>query len=261
MKSGPYMSGKYFGEGIAHYTNRSGANRIIQLTWRKKTGFLYTPGLRQLSTFSFQTTTGEGWGITHDGDGSFVVSDGSQYLHFWDDATLTQHRRVAVTHNGKSISELNELEYVDGRVLANVWYSDNIYVIDPTDGRVLQVYDFSSLYRSGDVLNGIALTDTAGELFITGKQWPVIYRIRLTDFWGTARQTPAPTTEQRGRCVREAVAAHESKAKKIRRRIRREIQACDGDADCRAKLVVKLRKKIAASKKQMRASLKTCRLD
>mmetsp|Transcript_1978 Transcript_1978/g.4279 ORF Transcript_1978/g.4279 Transcript_1978/m.4279 type:complete len:609 (+) Transcript_1978:34-1860(+) len=197
MKSSGYMASTYFGEGITHYTDRNGRDRIIQITWKSRKGFIYHLLLNQVRSFEFQTTSNEGWGITHDQNGSFIVSDGSAYLHFWDDVTLKEYTKVKVTHNGRDVVNLNELEYVEGRILANVWYSDNIYNIDPTTGNVVQVYDFSSLQRgAGDVLNGISRTDTKGELFVTGKLWPRIYRIRLAEFWGnhsTQQPSMAPS--------------------------------------------------------------------
>lgn len=183
QKSSLYMQYKYFGEGITHYIDQNGLDRIIQITWKNKVGFIYTLGFSQLSSFSFQTTTNQGWGITHDGNGSFIVSDGSAYLHFWDDVTLLEYKKVLVTHNGQNIDLLNELEYVNGRILANRWYTDDIFNIDPINGRVFQVYNFSSLPRTGNVMNGISRTGTSGELFVTGKWWPKIYRIKLLDFW------------------------------------------------------------------------------
>uniref|UniRef100_A0A7S1BHQ2 Glutamine cyclotransferase n=1 Tax=Corethron hystrix TaxID=216773 RepID=A0A7S1BHQ2_9STRA len=189
VKSTPTMPKKYFGEGITHYFDRKNRRkRIIQITWKSQEGFIYTPNLRQVDKFSFVTSTTEGWGITHDGNATFVVSDGSEFLHFWDAATLQEVRRVPVRlPDGTAIYYLNELEYVNGRVLANQWYSDNIYNIDPRSGEVMRVYDFTSLREQlpsyHGVLNGISIAEKSGELFITGKKWPNIFRVKLLDCW------------------------------------------------------------------------------
>mmetsp|Transcript_28068 Transcript_28068/g.64252 ORF Transcript_28068/g.64252 Transcript_28068/m.64252 type:complete len:354 (-) Transcript_28068:144-1205(-) len=183
VQSTPYMDRMYFGEGITHYVDRKRNKRIIQITWKSGEGFIYTPDLQKIDSFFFQTTRNEGWGITHDRKRSFIVSDGSEFLHFWNDETLKQIRKVPVTYRGKKIDDLNELEYVNGRVLANRRYSDNIYNIDPKSGEVMKVYDFSSLRKWSGVLNGISVSDKSGELFVTGKNWPQLYRIKLLDCW------------------------------------------------------------------------------
>lgn len=122
------VDGKYFGEGSTTYTDAVGNERLIEITWKKQTGFTYNAKtLEQLTEFKYTTSSGnQGWGITYDeSNQEFIVSDGSQYLFFWDRDTLKEKRRVAVTRfNGSEQRQLNELEYIDGLVCANIWYQD-----------------------------------------------------------------------------------------------------------------------------------------
>jgi len=174
---------RYFGEGLAYH---SPTDSLIQLTWKSKTGFTYSAkDLSKTSEYSFQTSTNDGWGITHDPHaGRFVVSDGSNKLHFWDENSLQQSHTLSVTRNGKPVERLNELEYTKRGILANIWYEDNIVQIDPESGMVIRTYDFSKLERKSDagVLNGISVTDVEDEFFITGKEWDVIYRVKIPFF-------------------------------------------------------------------------------
>lgn len=185
---------QYFGEGLAHFVNTTtGEDCLIQLTWEEKTGFIYRASdFELLHQFSYETSTNQGWGITHDPQqNEFIVSDGSSFLHFWNADTLQETRRIQVTwaqyhEDGTKlipIARLNELEYYQGNILANVWYVDAIVSIDPVTGNVERVYRFDNLYREriekADCFNGIALSDTEGELFVTGKWWPHLYRIKL----------------------------------------------------------------------------------
>ena len=130
---------KYFGEGLT-YVN----GKLYQLTYKRKTGFIFnaTDLSKPPETFSYNTTTGEGWGLTYDPKKhELVVSDGSQYLHFWDANTLKQVRRVAVQRqNNQRTWNVNELEWWRGRVLANVWFLDIILVINPRTGVVEKEY-------------------------------------------------------------------------------------------------------------------------
>lgn len=133
------LDSKYFGEGlaIAH-------GKAYQLTYQKKTGFIYnlTDLSKPLETFQFTSTTNEGWGFTYNqNQDEFVMSDGSDFLHFWDGQTLTEKRKVKVTRqNGKKSDQINELEFYHGRVLANIWYEDTICVINPATGIVEKEY-------------------------------------------------------------------------------------------------------------------------
>lgn len=203
------LEGRYFGEGLAYYEvpSPSGApgtkvGRLIQITWKEKAGFVYdSRTLELLEEFTYQTHNGQGWGITY-GDPShheFYVTDGSQYLLTWDADTKAETGRVPVyqvapNSNGRlrnrTITQLNELEYdpSTGTVLSNVWFQDAIIRIDPSTGFVTTAYDLQSLYPdrspTADVLNGIALAGGGGDadqVWVTGKFWPNMYRIRLVD--------------------------------------------------------------------------------
>ena len=188
------ISPKHFGEGIAHFKDKFGAERIIQITWKERLGFVYdATSFEVIREFTFDSMTGEGWGITYDATSDeFVVSDGSHWLFFWDADTLEEKRRVEVklsrinergTRERVEVRFLNELEYDRGHILANVWYQDVLLMINPQTGDVKKVYDFSGLYNdrieSADCFNGIALSDIEGQLFVTGKNWPHMYKIRL----------------------------------------------------------------------------------
>lgn len=130
------MDKRFFAEGMQVY-GKPGRKRLIQITWKSRIGFIYNADtLEMMSNFTFTTTKNEGWGICYDDvNHEFIVSDGSHYLHFWDADSLAEKRRVAVTRqNGEKAYKMNELEFVNGKVLANVWYEDVILVIDPVSG-------------------------------------------------------------------------------------------------------------------------------
>ena len=184
---------QFFGEGSTFYKDAEGNNRLIMITWKKKTGYIYdADSFEQIKSFQYTTTPpkNEGWGITYDkAKQEFIVSDGSQYLYFWDRDTLEEKRKVAVTRfNGREQNELNELEFMDGLVCANIWYSDHIICVDPDTGKSVREYDMSSLWPRGernngsDVLNGIALGD--GFVLIGGKKWSTFFKVEFPD-WPT----------------------------------------------------------------------------
>ncbi len=169
---------QYFAEGLTEYRSK-----LYQITWQSQKGFVYDrTTFQKQSEFSY---TGEGWGLT-DTDTSLVLSDGTNKIRFMDPATFKVQRTISVTFNeNEPLDELNELEYIDGEIYANVWQTDTIARIDPATGKVLAWVDLSGLLPAGeraadtDVLNGIAY-DTAGKrLFVTGKLWPKIYEIKL----------------------------------------------------------------------------------
>jgi len=171
------LDAQYFGEGIAILNDR-----LYQLTWQEQTGFVYDPAtFATLQTFTYPH---EGWGITHDGT-RLIVSDGTADIRFWDPATLQETGRITVRNNEGPVNRLNELEYVDGEIWANVWLTDLIVRIDPATGDVLGVIDLtglldtSTLTQPADVLNGIAYDAATGRLFVTGKLWPALYEIRI----------------------------------------------------------------------------------
>jgi glutamine cyclotransferase len=173
---------EYFGEGITVWQDQ-----IIQLTWKSGQGFVYDrESFELLDTFWYPT---EGWGITHDGT-RLIMSDGTSTLHFWDPETLAEVGSIAVYANGNPVTRLNELEYVQGTVLANVWQTDLIAVIGPQTGQVMAWIDLRGLLESEDlaepvgVLNGIAYDAGSGRLFVTGKLWPNLFEIELISSTG-----------------------------------------------------------------------------
>lgn len=167
----------YFGEGIALWKDR-----LVSLTWRHGRGFIWSlSGLKKTGSFGYE---GEGWGMTSDG-ARLIMSDGTADLRFLDPATLKKTGRISVSWNGRPVPMLNELEYVDGEILANVWMTPRIARIDPASGRVIDWIDLSALMRRArvtdmdDVLNGIAWDVKGRRLFVTGKNWPRLFEIRL----------------------------------------------------------------------------------
>lgn len=174
------LAAEFFGEGIAVVENS-----IYQLTWQNGTGFIYDKeSFNERQRFQYTT---EGWGLTFDGH-HLIQSDGSATLYFLDPATLREVRRVDVTAAGEPVVRLNELEYIDGRVLANIWQTDYIVQIDPAHGAVEGVIDLTGLLEYApplqsavDVLNGIAYDHESQRLFVTGKLWPALFEIRLVE--------------------------------------------------------------------------------
>jgi glutamine cyclotransferase len=171
------LSQDYFGEGL---TSWKGA--LIQLTWKENKGFVYEKeSFRVLREFSYPT---EGWGITHD-DIHLIMSDGSASLYFLDPATFVLVRKMEVHDRGTPVSGLNELEYLKGRIYANIWSSERIAIISPETGNVEGWIDLKGLSASMghsqkiDVLNGIAYDKGKDRLFITGKFWPKLFEIKL----------------------------------------------------------------------------------
>ena len=169
------IAAPYFGEGIAPV-----GNQIVSLTWQHHIGFRWTiDGFRKVGSFSYP---GEGWALTGDGR-ELVMSDGTAALRFLDPRTMAERRRLAVTYRGRPLAQLNELEWVDGEILANVWHTDAIVRIDPASGKVVGVIDLSALTaevhptEAEAVPNGIAWDAAHRRLFVTGKDWPVIFEI------------------------------------------------------------------------------------
>lgn len=172
------LAPQFFGEGACIHQNR-----IYQLTWMENVCFVYDPATLQVIGQLYLPT--EGWGITSNGE-DLIVSDGSAVLYFLDPETFMERRRVNVTNAGRSLPYLNELEYVDGKIWANVYGTEYLVVIDPANGCVTATVDCRNLlparYAQGvDVLNGIAYDRQQDAIFITGKLWPQLYRISLTE--------------------------------------------------------------------------------
>jgi len=168
---------RYFAEGLAVLNGKA-----YQLTWQSEKGFVYDAATFRLEKeFSY---AGEGWGLATDGH-SLILSDGTSQIRFFDPATFKVERNIQVTVRGQPIEELNELEYIRGEIFANVWHADQVVRIDPTNGVVTGIIDFTGLLAAGAVdpnaavLNGIAYDIASDRLFITGKLWPKLFQVRL----------------------------------------------------------------------------------
>ena len=171
------LPAEFFGEGITIY-----GDKIIQLTWQSNIGFVYDKNsFELLQEFNYST---EGWGITHDGT-RLIMSDGTSTLHFLDPQTFEEIGQLAVFDDHGPVTRLNELEYIQGEIYANVWQTDRIAIIAPETGRVIGWVDLRGLLTAEDgsepvdVLNGIAYDAGANRLFVTGKLWPKLFEIEL----------------------------------------------------------------------------------
>lgn len=170
------VDARYFAEGLTDW-----GSRLVQLTWNTNIGFVYdTASFKRLQTFTY---AGEGWGLAHD-DRQLIMSDGTATLRFLDPQTFAVTRRVQVSDGGMPVRDLNELEFIDGQVYANVWLTDRIAMIAPDTGRVAGWINLDGLMArgavSGDaVLNGIAWDAQRRRLFVTGKLWPSLFEIRV----------------------------------------------------------------------------------
>ncbi|HEY8412860.1 MAG TPA: glutaminyl-peptide cyclotransferase, partial [Pyrinomonadaceae bacterium] len=167
----------YFGEGIALLNGK-----IYQLTWQHQVGFIYdAKSFEQVGKFNY---SGEGWGLTTDGH-SLILSDGSNRIRFLDPDSFKVTKTIAVLDGQIPVNELNELEYVNGEIYANIWHDEHIVTIDPQTGRVTGRIDLTGLLPPGDVqdeeavLNGIAYDEPGKRLFVTGKLWPRLFEIKL----------------------------------------------------------------------------------
>ncbi len=170
----------YFGEGITILNNK-----VYQLTWKNKAGFIYSfPSFQKIGEFTYP---GEGWGLTTDGR-YLIMSNGTDQLSFIDSVTMKSVRSVSVVFDGQPVGKLNELEYANGFVYANVWQTDLIAKIDPRTGIVQGFLDLSTLAQQArslnpqaDVMNGIAWHSTTKTMLVTGKYWPFIFILKLKD--------------------------------------------------------------------------------
>lgn len=169
----------YFGEGLTAV-----GDRVLTLTWKNGKAFAWNA--ETLEPEGEYAVAGEGWGLTHDGT-RLILSDGTAALRFLDPVTLAETGRVPVTLQGRPISRINELEWIEGEVFANLWQTDYILRINPTTGAIVGIIDLTELMpdRSGldptdAVLNGIAWDPEGRRLFVTGKNWPKLFEIRLT---------------------------------------------------------------------------------
>lgn len=170
------LSAEYFGEGVTIHDGK-----VYQLTWRARKGIIYTRDtLKPTGTFNIE---GQGWGLTDDGD-RLIMSNGTATLTFLDPETLQVTGQLTVFDRGDPVPRLNELEYIDGEVWANIWFEDFIARIDPETGRVLGYIDLrglsDGLEGEIDVLNGIAYDELNDRIIVTGKLWPKLFEIEVT---------------------------------------------------------------------------------
>jgi glutamine cyclotransferase len=180
----------FFGAGIALI-----GNHVVQLTWQSHTGFVYDlTNFHLIRQFSY---TGEGWGLTSNSHEIFM-SDGTPEIRVLDRETLVEKRRVGVHDGDTPITQLNELEFVNGEILANVWQTDRIARISPQTGAVVGWIDLTGLlspvYRlpANAVLNGIAYDASRRRLFVTGKLWPSVFEIRIVPKTAISKHTGSP---------------------------------------------------------------------
>lgn len=174
------LADRYFGEGICKV-----GDNIVQLTWRAREAFVYRlSDFEHIETFRY---SGEGWGITYDGT-HLIMSNGKPYLRFLDPKTYKEVRVLLVKDGDRAATaQLNELEYIDGQVWANSFNTDDILRIDPETGQITGRLDCTGLLkgrRADDidrVLNGIAHDPTTGRIWITGKDWPTIFEIKVRE--------------------------------------------------------------------------------
>jgi glutamine cyclotransferase len=171
------LSSEYFGEGLTVVDDK-----IVQLTWKNEVGFIYDKDTFELlGNFSLST---EGWGLTYDGN-CLIVSDGTANLYFLDSVTYQIVNSLTVYDAVGSVKNLNELEYINGYVYANVWFSSKIAIINPVTGQVTAYIDLDDLVQmytsknSDAVLNGIAYNSKTEQLYVTGKFWSNIYEIQI----------------------------------------------------------------------------------
>jgi glutaminyl-peptide cyclotransferase len=169
---------QYFGEGIVNWRGH-----LVSLTWKSQVGFVFDLAtLKQQRRFHYE---GEGWALTRN-DKELIMSDGTPELRFLNPDTLQETHRVQVTLEGRPVSNVNELEWIKGEVFANVWQTNQILRIDPGNGHVVGLIDLTGLLKPSDivpgqtdVLNGIAYDAKGDRLFVTGKNWPKLFEIRL----------------------------------------------------------------------------------
>jgi glutaminyl-peptide cyclotransferase len=173
------MEPPLFGEGIAIL-----GERIFQLTWQNKVGFVYNKStMKEISKFYYQT---EGWGLTTVGN-KLVLSDGTNILYFMDPEQFSVISKIEVYDNEKKADQLNELEYINGEIWANIWNTDLIARIDPLSGKVIAYIDLSGILNDPgtdtkvNVLNGIAYDQPGKRIFVTGKNWPKLFEIKITE--------------------------------------------------------------------------------
>ncbi len=173
------LEASLFGEGITLYKDR-----IYEVTWQNKVGFIYDRATFNLINKIYYPT--EGWGLTTIDD-RIVMSDGTDVLYFYEPEMFTVVSKLEVYDNRNKIDSLNELEYINGEIWANIWMTDQIARIDPVSGKVKSYIDLKGLLKDSDrtpetdVLNGIAYDKEQNRIFVTGKKWPKLFEIRITE--------------------------------------------------------------------------------
>ena len=172
------LDDSYFGEGLTLVDDK-----LVQLSWKENTGFVYDLDLNPIGEFNYEA---QGWGLTFDGR-NLIMSDGTSKLTFLDPETFTPEKSVFVRKGNTRMPDINELEWVNGTIFANIFQDDMIYLIQPLDGKVMGRVNFQKLYPRSqrtspneDVMNGIAIqTEKENTLLVTGKNWPKIYEVKL----------------------------------------------------------------------------------
>ncbi|HKL09254.1 MAG TPA: glutaminyl-peptide cyclotransferase [Bacteroidales bacterium] len=174
------LPAKYFGEGITAF-----GDKIIQLTWTSQTGFVYDKeSFSLINTLQYPT---QGWGITTDGK-KLIMSDGSQTIYFLEPEYFSEIGRIEVYDHEGPVRSLNELEYIDGLVYANIFLQEEMIAFDPKTGKVVKKIDCRKIIPEGyrnerdNVLNGIAYDKKNNRIFITGKRWPHLYEVQFKEF-------------------------------------------------------------------------------
>ena len=169
------LDGTYFGEGITIL-----GDKLYQLTWQEQKCFVYNKSTLQIE--KDMPYIGEGWGLCNDGT-SLIMSNGSERITFRNPETFEIERTIEVYTNQGAVTNLNELEYIDGLIYANVWMTNKVAIIDPLNGKVLAELDGSSLINegkgNGDVLNGIAVNPKNNKLYMTGKNWLKLFEVKI----------------------------------------------------------------------------------
>lgn len=168
---------EYFGEGITILNEK-----IYQLSWKEEKAFVYDLDFNLVQTFNYQ---GEGWGLANNGE-QLIMSDGSEFIYFRDPNSFEITDKVAVTSGQNRIKNINELEYQDGYIYANIWQTDYIVKINPQTGKLRGLLDLSNILEIEnpeeiDVLNGIAFDPEEENFLVTGKLWPKLFRIEIID--------------------------------------------------------------------------------
>ncbi|NLD22392.1 MAG: glutaminyl-peptide cyclotransferase [Bacteroidales bacterium] len=170
---------QFFGEGSVIFNNK-----LYMLTWMEGVVFVMNPD--SFEVIAKHPNRHQGWGLTTDGE-FLIMSDGSSQLFYMEPNDFSEKKSVQVTLNGHPVPYLNELEYIDGKVWANVYGKDQIVIIEPKSGKVVGLLDCSGILPNSertirtDVLNGIAWNPDTKELFITGKYWPNMYKIKTKE--------------------------------------------------------------------------------